>query len=627
MTRILDRIETPEDLKKLNASELEQLARELRREIIRTVAANGGHLAASLGVVELTLALFHTFSLPKDKLVWDVGHQAYAHKILTGRRQEFHTLRQLGGVSGFPRIAESPYDAFGVGHASTSLSAALGLAAARDSRGGREKIIAVIGDGALTGGLALEALNQGGEAARNTLIVLNANEMAIAPSVGAFSEYLNKLIIDPTYNKFKREIEQVIRKIPGIGSRVVGASHRLEEALKGLITPGQIFEEFGYRYIGPVDGHDLVGLLRTLEKIKPMNDPVLLHVVTRKGKGYLPAEKNPEQFHGLGAFDANTGEPLSRPEKLSYSQVFGLALTGLAEQDSDIVAITAAMPLGTGLVPYVHRFPSRIFDVGIAEGHAVTFAAGMAAGGLKPAVVLYSTFLQRAYDNIVHDVCLQELPVVFAVDRAGLVGADGATHHGVFDLAYLRHLPGMVIMQPSDGRELVAMLATAFDLRCPVAVRYPRGQSELMEVELTSDRVALGKAQVVSSGRDGWFWALGGDMLAVAAAAAELLRGEGWEFGLVNPRFIKPLDRELLLEQAAAGGMIVTVEEHVLAGGMGSAVLELFESEGISSPPVLRFGIPDRFVEHGDIPSLRRLCGLSPEALAAGVRARLSPDS
>lgn len=623
MSRLLEKISAPADLKKLSLPELGVLASELREEIIRVVAGNGGHLAASLGVVELTLALYRTFNLPPDQVIWDVGHQAYAHKLLTGRRDRFPSIRRLKGLSGFPRRSESPYDAFGVGHASTSISAALGLAAARDCRGGTGKVIAVIGDGALTGGLALEALNQGGKGARNTMIVLNANEMAIAPSVGALSGYLNKLIIDPTYNRLKREVEQVLGKIPGVGNRVLTASHRLEEALKGLITPGQIFEEFGYRYIGPVDGHDLKGLLDIMVKVRPMTDPVLLHVVTRKGKGYRPAEENPECFHGLGAFDICSGEPQKVPATLSYSEVFGLTLRRLAEKDARITAVTAAMTLGTGLVPFAHRFPKRIFDVGIAEGHAVTFSAGMAAGGLKPVFAVYSTFLQRAYDQIAHDVCLQGLPVVLALDRAGLVGSDGPTHHGVFDLAFLRHLPGIVVMQPKDGKELAAMIETAFSLDGPAVVRYPRGECELREVPSGSGKVPLGQAEVLAPGRDGWFWALGGDMIGVAMGAAAILRGRGIELGVVNTRFVKPLDRTLLKEHAASGGVLVTLEEHVLQGGLGSAILEALEEEGLRGR-VFRFGIPDRFIEHGSIPELREICGLTPGAVAAAVLARLA---
>ncbi|HOO76981.1 MAG TPA: 1-deoxy-D-xylulose-5-phosphate synthase [bacterium] len=623
MKKLLPEIREPADLKKLSRRDLETLAAEVRERIIRVVSENGGHLAASLGVVELTLALYRVFDLPRDKVIWDVGHQAYAHKLLTGREREFDSIRTLGGISGFPKIKESPYDSFGVGHASTSLSAALGLAAARDQSGGREKIIAVIGDGALTGGLALEALNQGGAAARNTLVVLNANEMAIAPSVGALSEYLNQLITAPTYNRLKHEMEEVMRRIPGVGSRVVNASHRLEEALKGLITPGQIFEEFGYRYVGPVNGHDLTTLVEILEKVRGLSDPVLLHVVTRKGKGYPPAEKNPEWFHGLGAFDIATGRSRKSSDLLSYSDVFGQTLIRLGATEPKLVAVSAAMPLGTGLCDFGRRFPSRFYDVGIAEGHAVTFAAGMAAGGLKPVVALYSTFLQRAYDQVVHDVCLQELPVVFAIDRAGLVGADGPTHHGVFDISYLRHIPGLTIMQPRDGKELCSMLATALALGRPAVVRYPRGASELTAVPERPVPLPDTRAEIVKEGTNGWFWALGGEMIGVALAAAEILGKKGLDFGVVNPRFIKPLDRELLLRQVSAEQRIVTLEEHVLAGGFGAAVMEELEDAGRSTDSVIRIGIADRFIEHGPVPLLRELCGLTPEAVAEKVSARL----
>ena len=618
MSKYLKEINCPADLKKLSLAELTILADELREEIIRVVSRTGGHLASSLGVVELTLAMYYVFDLPHDKVIWDVGHQAYAHKLLTGRRKSFHTLRQYGGLSGFLKTKESLYDFFGAGHASTSISAMLGMAVARDKGGGTEKIIACIGDGSLTGGLALEALNQGSSVAKNILVVLNANDMAISPSVGELSHHLNRLISAPSYNRLKHEIELAIRKIPSIGLRMVDASHRLEDALKHLITPGGIFEDFGYRYFGPVDGHNLESLVGIFNNIKYIDDPILLHVLTKKGKGYPPAEENPEGFHGPGAFDIKTGKAIGPKKTLSYSRVFGDALVLLAEEDKTIVAITAAMASGTGLLQFAERFPDRFFDVGIAEGHALTFAAGMAGRGLKPVAVIYSTFLQRGFDQIVHDICLQNLPVVMAVDRAGLVGEDGPTHHGVFDIAFLRIIPNIVIMQPKDGRELPGMIAAALAHPGPSVVRYPRGDTGLLQVERPFSPVEIGKAETIREGRDGVFWALG-EMVGVAGKAAELLHSRGMDFGVVNARFIKPLDRERLLEAARAGKKIVTLSEDTLAGGFGTAVWECLNEAGLGAAVLIRLGIPDQFINHGPIPRLREDCGLTPEAVAKRV--------
>ncbi len=618
MAEHLPRIDSPDDLKGLSLEELTSLAREIREEIIRVVSRTGGHLASSLGVVDLTLAMYSVFDLPRDKVIWDVGHQTYAHKILTGRRDSFATLRQCGGLSGFLKCFESPYDFFGAGHASTSISAMLGLAVARDRKGESGKIIACIGDGSLTGGLALEALNQGAELARNTLVVLNANEMAISPSVGELSRHLNRLITAPIYNRLKKEIEQTLEKIPSIGLRMVDASHRLEDALKHLITPGGIFEDFGYRYFGPVDGHDLESLLRIFSNIKSIPDPILLHVVTKKGKGYTPAEENPEAFHGPGPFDPRTGKALVPARFLSYSRVFGDTLVHLAGEDPRILAITAAMASGTGLCPFARRFPDRFFDVGIAEGHALTFAAGLAKAGMKPVAAIYSTFLQRGFDQILHDICLQDLPVVMAVDRAGLVGEDGPTHHGVFDTAFLRLIPGITIMHPKNGAELTGMLAAACASSGPTVVRYPRGETELAEVSPPFPEIEFGKAEVVREGGEGMIWALG-NMVAVAEEAAGRLRESGRDFGVVNARFVKPLDRELLLAQAREGKKIVTLSEDPLAGGFGSAVGECLAEEGMGSALLLRIALPDVFIPHGAIAELREQCGLSPEAVAEGI--------
>jgi len=619
-TRLLDRIDEPRDLKKLSRDELFRLPQDLRREIIRAVSHCGGHLASSLGVVELTVALYRVFDLPSDKVIWDVGHQAYAHKLLTGRRKAFKTLRQLGGIIGFPLMSESPYDFFGTGHASTSISAALGMAAARDHRGGKEKIIACLGDGALTGGTALEALNQGCRY-KNILVVLNANEMAISPSVGAISEYLNRIISAPFYNRLKAEMSQMMEKIPAIGSRMVEMARKLEESVKGLITPGIIFEEFGYRYFGPVDGHNLDALLEILDNIRHIEDPILLHVVTKKGRGYRPAEEHPEVFHGTSPFHVKTGRPLKLSRFLSYSEVFGETIVSLAPRVPEMVAVTAAMCSGTGLDNFARRFPDRFFDVGIAEGHALTFAAGMASRGLRPVVAVYSTFLQRGYDQIVHDICLQNLPVVLAVDRAGLVGEDGATHQGVFDIAFLRHIPNLVLIQPRDGKELSGLLAAAISHAGPVAIRYPRGESELVKVEPPFPEYPWARSELVREGEEGEIWAIGA-MVETALQAAEILKERGRDFGVVNTRFIKPLDGELLRQSAASGHKVVSLEEHALAGGLGSALWECLENSGMGSTPMLRIGIADRFVEHGSVAELRHVCGLTPEKVADNILRR-----
>ncbi len=618
MTEYLPRINFPADLKNLSVPELTVLAQEIREEIVRVVSRTGGHLASSLGVVELTVAMYRVFDLPQDKVIWDVGHQTYAHKILTGRRETFNTIRQCGGLSGFLKCFESPYDFFGAGHASTSLSAMLGLAVARDRRGESGKIIACIGDGALTGGLALEALNQGPRVARNTVVVLNANEMAISPVVGELSHHLSRMISAPGYNRLKQEIEQAFGKIPSIGLRMVEASHRLEDALKHLITPGGIFGNFGYRYFGPVDGHDLESLLQILSNIKTISDPIFLHVVTRKGKGYPPAEKNPEAFHGPGPFDPQTGISLSSPGSLSYSRVFGDTLVKLAEKDPRIIAITAAMASGTGLCPFSERFPDRFFDVGIAEGHALTFAAGLAKAGMRPVAAIYSTFLQRGFDQIIHDICLQNLPVVITVDRAGLVGEDGPTHHGVFDSAFLRIIPGLMIMQPRDGQELTGMLSAALAHPGPVVIRYPRGESGLQKVQPPFPKIEIGRAQIVREGQDGMIWALGA-MVETAGEAVDLLNRRGLDFGVVNPRFIKPLDRELLLAQAREGKKIVTLSEDQLSGGFGSAVGEILQEAALASSLLLRIGLPDQFIPQGMIAQLRNDLELSPEAVAERI--------
>ncbi len=620
MANILDKIKSPADLKGLSLKELRVLAGELREEIIATCAANGGHVAPSLGVVELTIALHRVFVSPQDKIVWDVGHQAYAHKLLTGRRERFRTLRKLGGISGFPKRAESPHDAFDAGHSSTSISAALGLAVGRDLKKAGNKVIAVIGDGSMTGGLAYEGLNNAGHLNKDLVVILNDNEMSIAENVGALSTLLSRTITSEFVHRIKKEMEGFLESLDGFGKNMLKIAKRAEESMKGLFTPGMLFEAFGFEYIGPIDGHNIELLLETLENVKRFDDAVLIHVLTKKGKGYRPAEENPELFHGVGPFDVATGKVLKgKGGAASYTGVFGGALKKIAAEDERVVAITAAMPDGTGLASFAQEYPTRFFDVGIAEQHAVTFAAGLAAEGYRPVVAVYSSFLQRAYDQVFHDVCLQNLPVVFAIDRAGVVGNDGPTHHGVFDLSYLRLLPNMTLMAPKDENELQHMLLTAIAHDGPAALRYPRGSGVGVPLDQTFNAIPLGKGEVLRSGDGGVVLAVGA-MVHPALEAAKALAAEGIDLTVVNARFIKPLDRELILSLAGSAGMIFTVEENTLLGGFGSSVLELLEEEGVEGVRVVRFGYPDRYIEQGEQPELRRMFGLDSEGIAAGIR-------
>jgi 1-deoxy-D-xylulose-5-phosphate synthase len=623
MEKILSNIYSPDDLKKLPAGDLPRLAAELREEIIATCAANGGHLAPSLGVVELTIALHRVFDSPRDRIVWDVGHQAYAHKLLTGRRERFRTLRTLGGISGFPKRAESPHDAFDVGHSSTSISAAVGLAVGRDLKKERNKVIAVIGDGSMTGGIAYEGLNQAGHLNRDLVVILNDNEMSIAENVGALSTFLSRTITNEFVHKIKKDVEGFLEGLDGFGQGMLKIAKRAEESLKGLFTPGMLFEAFGFEYVGPIDGHDIAGLQETLEKVKRFDDAVLIHVLTRKGKGYRPAEENPSLFHGVGPFEVTTGKVMKgKGGGASYTAVFGEAIRKIAAEDDRVVAITAAMPDGTGLTPFAREFPARFFDVGIAEQHGVTFAAGLAAEGYRPVFAVYSSFLQRAYDQVFHDVCLQNLPVVFAIDRAGVVGSDGPTHHGVFDLSYLRHLPGMTLMAPKDENELQHMLFTAVEHGGPVALRYPRGNGFGVPLDQAFRTIPLGKGEVLRRGKDGAILAVG-TMVQPALEAALALAAEGLDLSVVNARFIKPLDRELILSLARETGRLFTAEENAIQGGFGTAVLELLEEEGVEGVAVTRFGYPDRFIEQGEQPELRALYGLDAAGIAAGIRRAL----
>lgn len=623
MYALLNRIEKPEDVKALTVRELEQLASELRHFIIDTVSQNGGHLAPNLGTVELTLALYSVFSFPEDKLVWDVGHQAYTHKILTGRRDAFKTLRKKGGITGFPNRSESVYDAFGVGHASTSISAALGMALARDARGEKNQVIAVIGDGALTGGESFEALNNAGDLGTKLIVILNDNEMSIDANVGAMSEYLSRIRIAPQYARAKRDMGSLLMSIPHIGDKVYKTASHLKDGVRSVLVPGSLFEEMGFHYIGPIDGHNIGLLEEVLASAKEMEGPVLIHIHTVKGKGYKPAEQAPDKFHGVGCFDPSTGKSAKKAGCApSYTSVFSKALIELAKDRPDILAITAAMPSGTGLKAFGQAYPKRFFDVGIAEEHAMTLAAGMAAAGMHPVIALYSTFAQRAYDQLIHDVCLQNLPVTLCLDRAGLVGEDGPTHHGVFDLSYLRQMPNMCVMAPKDEEELRHMLATAIAIEGPAAVRYPRGAGLGVPLTDSLETLPVGKAEVLQEEGDIAFLAVG-TMVEKAKEAAAILKEEGIEAAVVNMRFIKPLDTELLGEMARTKKLLITAEENVLAGGFGSAVAEYLADHGIEVP-LLRFGIPDRFIEQGTRRELLSLCGLQPDEMAERIRERLS---
>ena len=630
MPSLLAQINSPADLRALRRDQLPQVAQEIRQTIIDTVSKTGGHLGGSLGAVELVLSLHYVFNTPEDHLVWDVGYQAYAHKLITGRRDRFHTLRQFGGISGFPHRDESPHDLFTIGHGCTSLSTAFGLARARDHHGQRHKVVAVIGDGSLPGGMALEALNNIGHSGTNFLMILNDNKMAIAPATGALSRTLNRIITDPLYNRLRRRIEERIQRVPKLGFRIVRLARQVEEHLKSFITPGIIFEELGFRYFGPVDGHNFEELVTMLSHIKDLPGPKLLHVITVKGKGLSYAEQEQWKYHGVVPFDPSTGEFIKKPAAETYTQRFGKALIALAERDPAIVAITAAMPDGTGLVEYAKRFPARFYDVGMCEQHAVAFAAGLAKAGMKPVTAIYSTFLQRAYDQVIHDVCIQRLPVIFCLDRGGLAGDDGITHHGLFDIAYLNPLPNFVLAAPKDLDEFEAMLQfAASHTTGPIGIRYPRGgvlrTPELPILEPTNPTTPLvvGKGEWLVEGTDVALLALG-SMVVPALEAAALLRQDGISCSVVNARWAKPLDTALLEQLVQRHRALVTIEEGVKRGGFGSAVLEHLEATGMHHIRLRVIGLPDRFVEHGKRELLLEQAGLTSPAIAAQVRALLA---
>jgi len=591
--------------------ELENLCNEIRREIISTVSKTGGHLASNLGVVELTVALHYVFDLPRDKLIWDVGHQSYTHKLLTERRDRFHTLRQYEGISGFPKRDESPYDAFDSGHSGTSISAALGMAEARRKKGEEGRVIAVIGDGSMTAGLAFEGLNQAGHIDQDLIVILNDNEMSISPNVGALSSYLNRLMTGQFVNRFREDLKAFLETLPGIGKSVLRFAKQAEESLKGFLMPGLLFEELGLKYIGPIDGHRLDYLIENFQNIKKLRGPILVHVITKKGKGYGPAEMNPSCFHGISPFIVETGEP--RQDEThnppTFTEVFGETLCKLAKENKRLIAVTAAMQSGTGLEEFSKIFPDRFYDIGIAEQHAVTFAAGLALEGMKPVVAIYSTFLQRAYDQILQDVCLQNLPVVFALDRGGIVGEDGPTHHGLFDFSYLRHIPNLIIMVPKDECEFQHMIKTAIDCPTPVAFRYPRSKGVGVRRDAKLKSIEIGKGEVVREGKDVLILAIGSTVYP-SIRAAERLEMIEIETAVVNSRFLKPLDGDLICDWAKKIGKVLTVEENVLLGGFGSAVLELFQERGLFQVQVKRLGVPDLFVEHGPQSLLREKYGI-----------------
>ncbi len=618
-TRLKD-IHSPKDLRALSIPELEVIARDIRETIINTVSETGGHLAPSLGVVELTLALHHVFNTPEDKLIWDVGHQCYAHKLVTGRQERFHTLRQYKGLSGFPKFEESEYDALETGHAGTSISAALGMSLAKDLKGDHNRVLAVIGDGSMTTGMAFEALNQAGHLDKNLIVILNDNEMSISPNVGALSSFLNRKMTGKTISQIRNHIATRLREMPGIGDNILGFLKKSEENFKCFFTPGMLFEALKFYYVGPILGHELEDLIATLENVRDnLDGPVLVHVLTTKGKGYKPAEEKPGNYHGVGPFDIKTGIPRPTGESVSYTKVFGDTMTKLARSDRRITAISAAMPAGTGLSSFAKEFPDRFFDVGIAEQHAVTFAAGLALEGMLPVVAIYSSFFQRSLDQIIHDVCLPNLPVTLAIDRGGVVGDDGPTHHGVFDISFLRFIPNLSYMAPKDENELQHMLYTAILHHTPCAVRYPRGAGEGVTLADDFKKLEFGKGEVLKEGKDVLLLPIG-NRVYPALRAAEGLKKLGIDAAVINPRFIKPLDGDLISFWAEQTGRIITIEDNVRQGGWGSSILELLSARHLFHIKTMILAHPDHFIEHGPQKTLWKNSGLdSPAIISAAM--------
>ncbi|QUH20702.1 1-deoxy-D-xylulose-5-phosphate synthase [Alkaliphilus sp. B6464] len=625
MYQYLSKVDSTDDLKRLNSREIQILADEIRSFLIDSVSKTGGHLASNLGVVELTLALHTVFNSPDDKIIWDVGHQAYVHKILTGRREQFSTLRQYKGLSGFPKRYESEHDHFDTGHSSTSISAAMGLATARDLNNDNHHVIAVIGDGAMTGGLAFEALNHIGQSEKDIIVVLNDNEMSISPNVGGLSNYLNKIRTAPIYSRVKDDVENIISNIPAIGKTVMKTAEKAKDSIKYFFVPGVLFEELGFTYIGPIDGHNYNALYEVMNRTKNIKGPVLLHVITKKGKGYSLAEKSPDKFHGVNPFKVETGKPVYNKSTLSYSEIAGKTLVECADKDEKIVAITAAMPSGTGLSDFANKYPNRFFDVGIAEQHAATFAAGMAAGGYKPVFAVYSTFLQRAYDQVIHDACIQNLPVTYLIDRAGLVGNDGETHHGSLDVSFLSCIPNLTFLAPKDGLELREMVKFAMDHNGPIAIRYPRGAVELENEELLNP-IQVGKGEVIyEKGYDALIIALG-TVNQMALDICRELEANNIFATLVNPRFIKPIDKELITNLAKKHKRIYTIEDNAKIGGFGSQVQALLNDYKILKE-VKVFALPDEFIEHGDVDILYNKLGLNCNSIIKEIKSDFNYDA
>jgi 1-deoxy-D-xylulose-5-phosphate synthase len=621
MARLLDSIETPRDLRKLDRKQLPQVAQEIREMIIDVVSRVGGHFGGNLGIVELTLALHYIFDTPRDQIVFDTGHQSYPHKLITGRRDTFHTIRQHNGISGFCKREESEYDVFNAGHASTSISAALGVAVARDAKKEDYRVVAVIGDGALSGGLAFEGLNQAGHLKRKLMIVLNDNDMSISTNVGAISGYLNQIIKGQRYNQMKDLARGIMDRIPLVGGRLHGLASDMEQVFKHMIVPGMLFEELGFKYLGPYDGHDLETLMEVLEENRDYNGPILIHIITKKGKGYEPAEKKPIWSHGVNPFDIISGEvkKSDKPQPPTYTAVFADTLIELAKADPKIIAVSAAMPEGTGLDKFAKAFPERMFDVGIAEEHAITFSGGMATQGVKPVAAIYSTFLQRAFDQVFHDVAIMDLPVVFALDRGGIAGADGPTHHGIYDMAYLRIFPNMICMAPKDENELRHMLKTALETGHPTSLRYPRGNGVGVQLDAELKSLPVGRGEVLREGDGPAIFAIGNEVWP-SVQAAEILAKEGINVTVINGRFIKPIDDELVAKYCKPFSRVITVEEGSLAGGFGSAIMERCEALDISDVRFHRIGIPDEYVHHGAQDVLRAQYDLHPEGIAKRVR-------